>query len=76
MKFSDLDAAQRSEKFHDLPSARDYWLGRVVSKKQNDHRLYGHIVGFKRTNMGEVGIVVMWEGGDEDMIHHANIDLH
>lgn len=64
------------KKFHDLSNPGEYWLGRVVSRISDEKRLYGHIIGLYRTNMGEVGVDVQWEGGEKSGVHYANLDLH
>lgn len=64
------------KRLHDMDRPGDFWLGRVVSRIINGQRVYGHIVGLYRTNMGEVGIDVQWEGGERVGLHHNNIDLH
>lgn len=62
--------------FHEIPNAGEYWMGRVVSALSEGRRTYGHIAGFYRTDMGEVGIRIVWEGGDIGGLHYCNIDLH
>jgi hypothetical protein len=76
METISLEEYETEPKFHDLPNPGEYWLGRTISKIEGGRRHYGHIVGFYRTNMKEVGITVLWENGEEYGIHPGNVDLH